>query len=489
MQKVSIKKNFILSTAYQLLLIVAPLVTAPYVARVLGPDRVGIYSATNSIQMYFSLFAALGTASYGAREISRARDDEAKRSKLFWEIELLTVATTLVILVIWGAWIAVAPEYKIYYLVLTLNLFNTMFDISWFFKGLEQFSYTVRQNTIFKLLGIVLLFVLIKDENDLALYIALMCCTSLFGTLSMWIYLPRFLVKVDRRSLRIWPHLRETLVYFVPTIATSVYTYLDKTLIYAIARNPSENGYYEEATKIVNLVKSVTFTSLNAVLEVRASYLFLEKKYGEIKEKIRECMDYILFMGIGACLGLIGIAERFVPLFFGESFRPVTPILMLLSPVVVIIGISNCIGSLYYTPAGLRKKSAGFIVIGAVINFCMNLLLIPRLGGLGAVAGTLIAETVITVLYMAFCDHYLTVGLLVKLGWKKLAAGVIMAPVVWWIGTKITGGFLSVVVQVLIGGSVYLIVLFLLHDSFLFEVAGQKVLGVVLAKVKKKFSR
>ena len=168
MQKVSIKKNFILSTAYQLLLIVAPLVTAPYVARVLGPDRVGIYSATNSIQMYFSLFAALGTASYGAREISRARDDEAKRSKLFWEIELLTVATTLVILVIWGAWIAVAPEYKIYYLVLTLNLFNTMFDISWFFKGLEQFSYTVRQNTIFKLLGIVLLFILIKDESHIA---------------------------------------------------------------------------------------------------------------------------------------------------------------------------------------------------------------------------------------------------------------------------------------------------------------------------------
>ncbi len=486
LKQVSIGKNFMLSTLYQVLLIVAPLITAPYVSRVLGPENTGIYSATYSIEMYFSLFAALGTASYGAREISRNRHDEKMRTRLFWEIELLTILTSAICLAVWGVFIILTPEYRMCYIVLTMNLLNSMFDISWFYKGLEQFSYTVRQNTIFKLLGIVLLFVVVRDRGDLIPYIALMSGTSLLGTMSMWIYLPKFLVRVDRREFRVLRHFRETLIYFIPTIATSVYTYLDKTLIFVITKNTAENGYYEQATKIVNLVKSVTFTSLNAVLEVRTSYLYTEKKYEEIKGLIHDSMDYIFFMGIACCLGLIGIAQRFVPFFFGEEYYAVIPMLQLLSPVVVIIGISNCLGSQYYTPAGYRKKSAGYIVTGSVVNLCMNLLLIPRFGGTGAIFGTLIAETVITVLYMANCNGYLTVKQLLSLSWKKLIAGLIMCPIVYWVGTVIGNAFLSVVLQILAGAAVYLLMLVILRDSFIFVFAKEKILPKIAGKLRKK---
>ena len=139
----SVKKNFALSTAYQILILAVPFVTTPYVSRVLGADGIGVYSFTNSIVLYFTMFAALGTMSYGAREISRARDNRGQLNRLFWEIELLVVCTTLFCIVLWGVWIVIAPEYNIIYLVLTMSLLATIADISWFFTGLEQFKYIV----------------------------------------------------------------------------------------------------------------------------------------------------------------------------------------------------------------------------------------------------------------------------------------------------------------------------------------------------------
>ncbi|MDO4619782.1 MAG: flippase [Lachnospiraceae bacterium] len=464
-----IRKNIALSTFYQILCIVTPLITAPYVSRVIGGKGIGIYSYTTSIQMYFSLFAALGTASYGNRTIARNRHDPYKRTILFWEIELLTVLTSTVMLAAWGVFLLFAPTYRIYFCVLTISLLNTMMDISWFYSGLEQFTYTVRQNTIFKLAGVILLFVLIKDENDLLLYILLMTGSHLLGTMSMWMYLPRFLIRIDRKELRVLRHLKETLVYFIPTIATSVYSVLDKTLIQWITHDPYQNGYYEQATKIINMVKSVTFTALNAVLSSRIAFLFKEKKYDEIRKRIDDSINYILFVGIGACFGLIGVADRFVPVFFGPGYEEVIPILQLLSPVVVIIGISNCLGSHYFTPAGLRSKSAKFIICGSVVNLCMNLMLIPRFKSIGAVIGTLAAESVITVLYLIFCDGYLTCRQLFERGWKKLTAGFLMLLAIRFVTTHITGNVQALLAGILCG-TLYLLILLLLKDSFLFDI-------------------
>ena len=177
----SIKKNLILSTFYQILTMIAPLITAPYVSRVIGSDGVGIYSYTNSLQLYFSMFAALGTVAYGSREIARVRTDKQQRSKLFWEIELLTIFTSTACIGIWLIMAILYKSYSIYLLILTANIFATMFDISWFYTGLEQFKYTVTQNSIFKILSIISIFIFVKDENDVAIYIAILAFSMLLG--------------------------------------------------------------------------------------------------------------------------------------------------------------------------------------------------------------------------------------------------------------------------------------------------------------------
>lgn len=463
----SVRINFILSMAYQVLVVLLPMITAPYVARVLGADKNGIYSFTASYQTYFSMFAALGTVSYGSREIARNRKNRAVRSRLFWEIELMTVLTSTVSIIAFIIFIIFRDRYQIFYVPQIMAILAVMFDISWFFTGIEEFRYIVTKNAVFKLLGAVLIFALVHKPEDLLIYIVILSGTTMLGNMSMWIHMPRFLEKVDFRTLRIRRHLKETMVYFIPSVATSVYTVLDKTLIGEITRNEAENGCYDKVVQIINIMKALTFTALNSVLGARISYLFAEKKYDEIRRRIETSINYILFMGLAIGFGLAGVAPRFIPWFLGPGYDRAVLMLIMMSPIVVIIGVSNCLGSQYYTPAGKRAQSARFIIVGSCVNLALNLILIPRFWGYGAIAASLIAELTITVLYILFSGESFHPVILVRDGWKKLVAAAFMLAAVRAIDPLFHSNFIALACEICLGGAVYIGVLFILRDSFM----------------------
>ena len=479
----SVRINFILSMAYQVLVVLLPMITAPYVSRVLGAEKNGIYSFTASYQTYFSMFAALGTVSYGSREIARNRKNGPLRSRLFWEIELMTVLTSTVSLIAFIAFFMLRDRYRIYYVPQVMAILAVMFDISWFFTGIEQFRYIVTKNAAFKLLGAVLIFALVHRPEDLLIYITILSATTMIGNMTMWIHMPRFLEPVDFRTLRIRRHLKETMVYFVPSIATSVYTVLDKTLIGEITRNEAENGYYDRVVQIINIMKALTFTALNSVLGARISFLFAEKKYDEIRRRIETSINYILFMGLGICFGLSAVAPRFIPWFLGPGYDRSINMLILMSPIVVIIGVSNCLGSQYYTPSGRRAQSARFIIVGSCVNLALNLLLIPRFWGYGAIAASLIAELTITVLYIAFSGESFHPAVLARDGWRKLLGAVLMFLAVRLIDPLFHSNFPALVAEICLGGTVYLAVLFLLRDGFMTGFCMDLVRGAVNKKI------
>ena len=466
MKEPNIKKNFIYSTAYQILSVLTPFITAPYISRVLGAEGIGIQSYTSSIQQYFLLIASLGTLIYGAREISMNRDDAYKRSKIFWEIELMSVGTTFIALIAWILLCFWSQQYKVYYIVLTIGIFAAAFDISWFFNGLEQFKLTVIRNSAFKVLGIILLFVFIKSKDDLLLYILITAVTTLLSNLSLWPYMKRYLVKVRWRELTFKKHFKETLIYFVPTIATSIYTVLDKTLLGLITNDAAQNGYYQQAEKIINLSKSIVFTAINSVVGVRNAYLFAEKKFDEIREKIEMSFNFIFFMGFGCCFGIMGIAKTFVPLFFGNGYDQVVKLLYVFSPIIVIIGISNCLGSQYYTPCGKRKESTKYLIAGSISNLVLNLLLIPRLGAEGAAIASIIAETVVSVLYVKFSCGYGKVSVLLKTGGKKLLAGGLMFLLVFYMNKLQFTSLVVLIMQGIVGSCIYVTSLLILQDEW-----------------------
>ncbi|RGC52540.1 flippase [Absiella sp. AM29-15] len=484
MKTPSLKKNFLYSTFYQILVILIPLITAPYISRVLGAEGIGIYSYTLSIQTYFSMFATLGVLSYGTREIAMNRDDSIKRSKLFYEIELMVIIATLICLIGWLLVIIFYKEYRNYFIALSFNLVAVIFDISWFFSGLEEFKYIVVKNSIVKISTVILMFILVKNKSDLLLYILLMSCGTLIGNISMWVKLPNFICRINKKSISLKHHFKESFIYFIPTIATSIYTVLDKTLIGILTTGNSQNGYYEQATKIINLAKAITFTSLNTVMSARTSYLYSNNQIYEIKDKIKKSLDFILLIGFGICFGLIGISNGFVQWFFGKGYDPVINLLKIFSPIIVIIGISNCIGNLYYTPVGKRATSAKFLILGSFINLIINLFLIPRFGAYGAAIGSVIAELIITALYIKFCEGFFTFTLLVEISWKRIFAGISMLLILSAINIMKKGMIYITLFQILIGAIVYYIVLLILKDRFILEINHQ--MKGIFFSVKKK---
>ncbi len=469
----SVRKNYIYNLIYQVMTLITPFITTPYISRVLGADGTGIQSYTNSVVQYFAILAALGTASYGQREIARHRDDLKMRSRLFWEIEMLCMATTAACLIIWLFVIGFAKEYRPYYIVLTMTLTAVAFDISWFFGGLEQYSLIVMRNTAVKLIGIAMLFLFIREKEDLLLYVALTAATGLLGNISMWGYLKGQVERPVLKELCPLRHLKETLVYFIPTIATSVYTILDKTMLgWFSGENKSQNGYYEYATGFVNMAK-ILIMSFNAVMSARMSYLFGNGQMEEIHKRIRESLDFVLLMAMPIMLGLAGIAAGFIPWFLGNGYLPVTFLMYVCSPLVLVVGLSDCIGSQILTPGGKRAQSGKVIVAGAVVNACLNFLLIPHFAALGAAAASVAAECFIAFLYLWLGRDFIKPGMLVRYGWKRLVAAVVMLGAVVWTGQfleQVRGlGPITTFVQIGAGAVVYFLVLLVMHDVFLYR--------------------
>ncbi|HQL99458.1 MAG TPA: flippase [Ruminococcus flavefaciens] len=480
MKQPSIKQNFIYNTLYEILAIVSPLITAPYVSRLFQADGNGIYSYTHAITTCFTMVCALGVRSYGQREIAQHRENKEEASKLFFELQLMCTITSAVALLGWVVLILLSKQYSAYYMVLTLNLIATMLDISWFWAGFEKFRFIVIRNSLIKIAGIVLLFTLVKEKSDLRLYMFLLGATGVIGNLSMWTYLPKYLVKVDFKTLEIKRHFSQTLVYFVPTVATSIYTVLDKAMIGWITDNNYQNGYYEQATKILTICKSVVF-SINTVVSARMSFLFVQKAHDEIKSRLKTTIDFVLMVAFPITFGIIAIAPNFVPVFFGDGYDEVVTLLYIMAPLLIIIGISNCLGALYFTPSGQRARSNKGIITGAVVNLILNAFMIPLLGANGAACASLIAELTITGLYLYMSRDYFDRKHILRVSWKKLISAVLMFAVVVTVRRMLhINDIVLLVVQVASGAVTYGVCMLILRDSLLIDN-----LNKILSKLKR----
>lgn len=460
-----ISTNYVLNTLSQILRIITPFITTPYVSRVLGVDNIGVFSYSYSLQSYFCLFAVLGTAAYGSREIARKRDSRNEISKAFWEIQILRVLTSAVALAGWAILVAHQPENRIVFLILTIYIIASLFDISWLYTGLELFPFIVARTITIRLLEVASIFLFVKTASDLPLYCAIMGGGTLIGNLTLWFHLRRCVDSVPLKGLQPFTHLNGTLVFFLPAIATTLYTVLDKTLIGMITQSTYENGIYEQATKVIEIAKAIAFMSLNAVLSPRSSYLFAGKEYEKIKSNLRLSLHIMLLLGFGLAFGIGAVADRFVPIFFGRGYEGTCLLLKLLSPIIVIITVSNALGSQYYNPAGLRLKSSMYLIVGAICNIILNLGLIPHYKSAGAIIASVAAELIITVLYVRNCDGYLQLSQIVDIAWKKMLAGVVMLVAIMLLYNVIPDTIPGLIALVISGGGVYLTGLVVLRDE------------------------
>ncbi|MCM1537459.1 MAG: flippase [bacterium] len=444
--------------------LITPLITAPYLSRVLGADGIGYISYTESIVSYFVLFATLGITTYGQREISYVQNSIKKRSEVFWNTKVLNITTVLAVTVIYIVF-SFSQNNTIAYLLFTFYILTVAADVSWFFQGIEEFGKILFRDSIFKLINIIYLFIVIRTKEDILFYIFGISFFSFIGNVSLWRYLPKYIRKIDKSKLHPFRSMHTVLILFVPTIAVQVYTVLDKTMIGVITQNSFENGYYEQAMKISKLVL-VVVTSLGTVMIPRIGYYFQNGEKDTINQLMYQGYRFVWLLGIPLCIGLIMTAGNFVPWFFGAGYERAIPLMQILSLLILAIGISNVTGMQYLIPTKREKLFLFPILIGAAINFAMNLVLIRYWGAIGAAIASVTAETAITLIQFVIVRKELSVFRIVKESGHYVFAGMIMALVLYPMGQKIHPSILHTIMMISCGAIVYAMMLLIMRDEF-----------------------
>lgn len=391
-EKKSIKKNLGFQTAYQILITCLPLITSPYLSRVLGASQLGVYSYTSSVMSYFALFAMLGTSNHGTRSIASCGDDKKKRSDVFWNIYCMQafVATVCTLAYIFYV-LFIVKDNKLIALIQIIHVFSCVLNVNWLFFGVENFKLTVLRNGIIKIISVALILLLVKKPEDLWVYALILVGGEMISQLVMWLYVPR-VVGLSSVSIRkVMANVKPSLLLFIPLLAMSIYHIMDKTMLGALSTY-TQGGYYYNADKVVNVTVGV-ISGISTVMLPRMTSLISAGKQKESDNLFRLSLEGTALAGIAMAFGIAAIANEFEPIFFGPGYDECILLTIVLAPVLIIKAFSFTARYQYLIPHHRENAYSISVLIGAAVNLVANILLIPRFGAMGAVVGTLLAES------------------------------------------------------------------------------------------------
>lgn len=460
----NVVKNYLYNVSYQLLLIILPIITTPYISRVLGANGIGTYGYTNSITQYFILFGCIGLNLYGQREIAYYQNDIKKRNKVFFEIASIRAITVSVSLLVFYITMIQHSKFSYIFIIQTLDIIASIFDISWFFQGIEEFKKTVLRNFFVRVICVALIFTFVKSPDDLQLYVLSYSGTLLFGNISLWIYMPKYVRLNEIKHINLKRHIKPAISLFLPQIATSLYTLLDKTMIGYITDNTSEVAYYEQSQTIIKTVMTV-ITSLGTAMMPRIANLFKTKQFDEIKKYMNASIKFVLVASVPFSFGIMAIANGFVPWFYGPGYDRVIPNIVITAPIIIFIGMSTIMGTQYLLSLGRQKEFTVSVVAGAVINFLLNIILINLLLSVGAAIGTLIAEFSVMSIQFYFLRKDFDLKYILNQAIKYICYGFIMFIGVRIVANLLPTTILNTFIEIIVGGIIYLVLLIVSKDS------------------------
>ena len=463
----SLKRNYLYNLSYQILLLFTPLITTPYISRVLGADGIGRVSYTESIATYFVLFATMGITTYGQREISYVQDNRHKRSIVFWNTKILEFTTSIVALIAYLILSANQEDQSIF-IIFSINILAVFFDVTWLFQGLEEFGKIVLRNIFFKALNIIYIFLYVKNATDVVGYAFGLCFFTLISNISLWLYLPKYVDRVSLIRLNPFKDFPIVVSLFIPTIAISIYTVLDKTMIGIITKSSLENGYYEQALKISRMVLTLV-TSLGTVMIPRIGFNFENGKTDEVKRLMYNSYRFVWFLGTPLCLGLFMVSSNFVPWFYGDGYDKVTNLLRILALLILAIGINNVTGIQFLIPTKRQNIFTLTVIIGACVNFIMNYILIKSYQSIGAAIASVTAETVIAVIQLVMIRDQINPVRVLKEGINYFIAGLFMSIGLFFLDKRFVPSILHTIILIVLGVIIYFSILIILRDEFLFS--------------------
>ena len=462
----SIKKNYIYNTSYQILVLIIPFITIPYISRTLTASSIGRFTFVNSILQYFTLFAGMGIAIFGQREISYYQDDRKERSRVFWDLKFLSLINVTICMIIYLTLVnTYAHQNFKMYMIVSLHIITIVFEAGWFFAGMEEFGLLVSISFVLKILQTACIFIFIKAPNHIDRYAFNISFFWFLGSAIQCCFLPKYIDKPDIKNLRPFRNIKTIWSLFIPTIASSVYSILDTTMIGLFTDTSYENGYYELCMRVIRIIL-LTVTSLSNVMVPRIGYLFKKNDKEQIQRYMYLSYRFIWFIGVPLCLGLIAVSDNFVYWFFGEDSARIAELLKISSFLIVIIGINSITGGQYLIPTGRQNQYTLSIIIGATVNLCMNIFLIRYFYAYGAVVASVSAEGVIALVELYFVRKELSLMKILLSLRNYLLAGGCMLGILIAIGKNWPSSPVNTFTLIFTGAAIYFTVLLILRDEF-----------------------
>lgn len=466
--------NYIYSVIYQTLIVITPFITVPYLTRVMGVEALSINDITGNVTQWFVLFGIMGVNIYGNREIARVRDDKKILSRTFFEIFSMQFISMCLSTIAFFIFINAFPsDYNALLLIQGITLLSVSLDITWFFYGVEDFKKASIRNMAVKILNVVLILTLIKGPEDLPKFIFLNASLGVIGQLIMWLQL-RHYINLEKITFKgVLKHVKPNISLFIPQIAISIYSLLDISMLSIL---------YDDKEKVVNLYKQAQnfvkmflffITSIGSVMLPRISNIYAKGETEAMNRFLNKTFKLALYLAIPMIVGIFGVIQSFVNWFLPADYYEVGKMMILTSPIILFISLSNVFGTQYLVPIGNYKHYTTSVVLGALVNLTLNYLFISTYGAYGAIFGSVMAELVVTLVQWFFVRNNLKVNIELKELVTILISSLCMLVPINLVLNNFSNSFISSVIQIITGGITYIVLLYIFKAPLFIEIVNR----------------
>lgn len=468
----TVKFNFALNMILTVSNFLFPLLTFPYVSRVLSPEGTGKVAFAYSIVSYFTIFAAFGVANYGVRACAQVRDNKNKLSKTVQEILLINIVLMLIVYAFYLLGVFLIPELhteKNLFIISGVNILFTIVGVEWLYKGLEQYYYITIRSICFKLIAFILIFTLVKSQSDYSMY-AFIIIFATVGSGVVNLFNLRKVIKLKiYKKYDFKKHIRSMLVFFIITIAVAFYVNVSVALL-GFMKGNVDVGYYNAAYRIKDVMVSI-ITALGAVLLPRLSYYVENNLHDRFNDIIDKSMKFIFIASLPLVAFCMLFARPAVLLLAGPLYEGAIVPLQVLSIIIFIVGVSNLTGIQILIPLKKERQLCYSVVLAAIVNMAMNFALIPTYGAVGAAISVVAAELTILVFQLVVLKKYASI-LFGNISYVKLFVSLLLAILFSELTRFSLGldGILSFIVSATCFFCCYLFSLIILKESFVISI-------------------
>ena len=485
----SIKLNFIMNAILTMSSFIFPLITFPYVSRILLPEGTGKVNFATSFISYFTLVAQLGIPTYGIRICAMVRDDKEQLTRTAHELLFINFIMSCVSYAVFFVMLFTIPKLqddKLLYVIVSANILLTSIGMDWLYKALEQYTYITVRSLIFKLIALIAMFLFVHEQKDYVIYGGISIFAGCASNVMNLINAHRYIGFKPVGGYQIKRHLKAIGIFFAMSCATTIYLHLD-TIMLKFMTTDADVGYYGAATKIKTILVSIV-TSLGTVLLPRVSYYIKRKEMDAFRGVTKKALNFVFLIALPLTVYFTMYAKEGIFFLSGKEYEGAIVPMQIIMPTLLLIGVTNILGIQILVPLGMEKYVLYSEVAGAVTDLILNALLIPRYKSSGAALGTLAAEFVVLVVQYIVLKKEINPAFRSIRYFKILiaiASGVIAS---FWVKILSLNNFLLLLISACLFFSVYGLTLLLLKEQLVIEIFDQMFKKVFKRSMLKKQS-